>query len=558
MIGPGQETPLGRCEHRELKPKKMGLHGHFRLTSRTWDLLSIALILLILAAHARFALLDSRLPTNTNSAYYDLPDFYRLLGQDGRAVEAIRDAFLSIGGWYNLLIAGLLHVFGKTPLVLQALNALWLALVLCGMAIIARRFWGSAAAFVAICLLPPGGEALVLQARISCVHIPELALLLGIVVALGYDRRLHRWSTVILIGLAGAGALAMRQSSLIWIGTLLPLLLSSCRLVVWRPGGLSKILTIFALWSVAAPPYWLHLRDYVLDKIDHRNAFIGDFSLELLYSSMLSDLGAVLFWLGLAAMAAALSRWRPAPRLLRWVLLCWFIVPGILFALFVAGTQDFPMYYVAFSLLVSAGLSRIPHWPRPLFLLLLVPWLHAYIPQWLPESSPWNMAGLPFHSPGQAEAGIRNIYRVHTGQRASDLKMLLAATCPRVAGQGCRIYTSGGLILPIPYSYGDSTGLFFLGWENVNSEVMPAPEDLDPDPPEALAGYICDSPEADQSGLEARFEERFRHLMAKHNYEVIWSKSVDRRCQFFWSTPDGVVRHPERLKTLNPPARGLR
>ena len=535
----------------------MGLQSHFRLTSRTWDLLSVALILLILAAHVRFALLDGRLPTNNNHAYYGFPDMYRLLGQDGRAAEALRDAFFSIGGWYNLLIAGLLHVFGTTPLVLQALNALWLALVLCGMALIARRFWGSAAAFVALCLLPPGGEALVIQARLSCIHIPELALLLGILVALGYDRQLRRWSTVILVGLAGAGALAIRQSSLIWIGTLLPLLFSSCRLVVGRPGGLWKILTIFALWSVAAPPYWLHLRDYVLEKIDHRNVFIGDLSLELLYNSILNDLGAVVFWLGLAAMVAALARWRQAPRPLLWVLLCWFIGPCILFAVFVAGTQDFPMYYVAFSLLVSAGLSRIPRWPRPLLLLLLLPWFHAYIPQWLPESGPRLMANLPFHSPGRAEAGIRNVYRVHSGQHASDLKMLLAATCPRDGGQRCLIYSNGGLLRPLPYSFGDSTGLFFLDRDNVHVEGVPEPEDRGLDTPEALAGFICGSPEADRSDLEARFEQRFGDLMAKRDYEVVWSKSVDRRCQFFWSTPGGVVRYPERLKTLNQPGRRL-
>lgn len=516
-----------------------------------WDALTLALILLLVAAHLRFAMLDQRLPQNINHSYGVISHLHDLLSNEGGLTQALRTAALDIAGWYNLLITVCVKVFGRTPLVLHFFDILWLALVLVGTALIARRLWGPVAAFAAVALIPPDGHDIVIMARLSCIHIPELALLLGVLVPLVYDQRLSRWSTAVVVGLAGAGALSIRLSSLIWMGTLLPLLLL-CALP--RPGRhktLKKLGVILAFWALAIPPLWVWMQEYIREKISHRTSHHGDLSLELFLGNFTSDLGRWVFGLGLVCILVAVARWRPRAWRFLPVLLCWLLVPSLLFLLFIAGTQDFPMYYVAFALLAAGGLSRLPRAFRPLLLLLLLLWCPYYIAQWLPESTARSLSSVVRYGARHERDSIINPFRVYDGIRPAHFRALLQATCPKDGATRCRVYINQGLFTPQPLDFASSTtGLFFLGQRDVQVRKIPDPEDMPPDPPHALASFFCASFDGHLPPDLARMNRRSRDFIREHRFRTVWRMQVDAQCEYVWSTPDGTVRRPDKLRGL--------
>ena len=61
------------------------------------------------------------------------------------------------------------------------------------------------------------------------LRIPELALLLGALLAWVRDPELARWRTVAGLVIFGGLCLTLRPSALIWVGTLLPLILIRIR-----------------------------------------------------------------------------------------------------------------------------------------------------------------------------------------------------------------------------------------------------------------------------------------------------------------------------------------
>lgn len=523
-------------------------------TDRRWDVLTLAVILLLVAAHLRYALLDQRLPHNTNVTYFFCHLFHEMGDADGPA-QALRNAALGMAGWYNLSIAVAMKIVGRAPMVLHLFNAAWMALVLLGTALIARRLWGPAAAFAAVVLIPPDGYDLVMMARVSGIHIPEMALLLGVLVPLIFDPRLSRWSTAVVVGLAGAGALSMRLSSLIWMTTLLPLLLAC----VWhgpqRKDAVKKIGVVFALWALAAPPIFVYIRTYVGDKLGHHAEFAADRSLSWFYSMFTNDLGGPVFWIGLGLAAVTAVLWRPLPTRFLLVLLSWWGLSCLLMVLFVAGARDFPMYYVAFALLVAGALSRLP---SPLLLLLLLIWGPRYVTQFLPAPSARAVSQVVHDVPAAHDDSILNHYRVYEGLGGSQFGALLRSTCPEDERKTCRILIphDQGLCTPQPWDSGISDmEIFFLGRTHVHVDRLPADRDRRPanerGPPHALGGFFC-TQEDERTALDPREQVRFRseQTIRRYGFREVWRAQVDSDCQYVWSTPDGTVRRRDSLPDL--------
>ena len=524
-------------------------------TDRLWDVLTLTVVLLLVAAHMRYALLDQRLPHNTNVTYFFCHLFHELGDADGPG-RALRNAALGMAGWYNLGIAAAMKIVGRAPLVLHLLDAAWLALVLLGTALIARRLWGPAAAFAAVVLIPPDGYDLVLMARVSGIHIPEMALLLGVLVPLVFDQRLSRWSTAAVVGLAGAAALSIRISSVIWMATLLPLLLACALHGPPRKEPLKKLGLVLALWALAAPPVFVYLRTYLGDKLGHHAEFAADRTLSLFYSMFTTDLGGPVFWVGLGLVVVAAVRWRPLPLRYLLVLLSWFVVPSLLMLIFVAGARDFPMYYVAFALLVAGALSRLP---SPLLLLLLLIWGPRYVTQFLPEPSARAVSQVVHDVPLHHDDSILNHYRVHDGMGFTQFLALQQATCPQDGRKSCRILIphDQGLCTPQPWDSGISDmEIFFLGRTHVHVERLPDDPDQRPDnergPPHALGGFFCtqgDEGEAPDPQEQVRL--RSQETIRRYGFEEVWRTQVDSHCQYVWSTPDGIVLRRDRLPALS-------
>ena len=213
----------GRRANNRLRSRTLGEAPIGTAPSRfpAWPL-TAAVIAVTIAAHIRFILVDTRVPRDLGLYYGGVPHAYDLLL--GRTPGALSEWWQTIGqssGWYHLLLAAVLAIFGRGQDTFQVPDVLWVASVLTLTGLITRRIAGARAALVAVTLTAamPG---LIVSGRTGWLHVPEAALALAGVWTWMGDPGLTRRGTGVTLAVLGLLELALRPSGLVWYGSLGP------------------------------------------------------------------------------------------------------------------------------------------------------------------------------------------------------------------------------------------------------------------------------------------------------------------------------------------------
>jgi hypothetical protein len=499
--------------------------------------LTIAAVGVVVAGHVGFLILDPRLPRDLGLYYSRIPHLYDAMGHLGGGLRAAASAVTDVGGGYQVLLAGYLRLVGRGATAFQLVDLGWLVALLVVTGVLARRIWGPWAGLTAV-LLAGATPAVFVYARTAWIHVPEAALLMGVVLAWRADPGLTRRRTVILAGLLGAAALLLRPSALIWLGLLVAATAWGVRRGAKRPhkGHTGALL---AVWALATLPAVLSLDNYLQAKLEARGR----------YAAAVPDLSEQLFVTigpvaaGVMGLGALLTLWPPRRRgtALLWL---WSLTPVPLFALFRAGIDNFTVAAVALATLGAAGLSRRPVLGIPLAVAVFT---LAQLPQWLPAPAPGSWAQ---HTAGRLglalKPSFRNPYVPHTAGHGAAVQQLLAATCPGDERR-CVIAVDQGLFQPFAEDPG-ALELFLAGHDAV--EIAPVAGLTAPPgslPIRALAHYEC--PEMDQQWRE-RYPgsiETLNQLVTAHDLRPVWGADVGEGCQFAWLAPGGQVAAPESL-----------
>jgi hypothetical protein len=497
------------------------------------------LVALVLLAQLRFVLLDPRVPWDPNLCYQRLPELLAALRRPGPGwAEALGLALTETTAAYDLVLALPMALGLPRIPVLEGFGLLWVAAVLLGTAGIAQRLFGARAALLAVALLASGWSVVVLG-RSGWIHVPELALVLLALWALLRDPGLERWGSALLLGLAGAGAMSLRPSGVVWVASLLPLLLLGSRRHLRASSG--RLVLVAGLWALGATPAAVELLPYLQGKLERREGYEHVVAPAVLLRQLALHAGLVPTALGLLGLGVLLrSRGSlPAPRGPLLLLGAWLAAGPLLVLGFRAGLDNFPAVIVAMAVLGAGGLVRLP---RPFMVLPLLVFALRWLPQWLPEHP------APPRLPAARELlqdhpGLS--YRVDARLDPAVVLALLDASCP-FAGT-CRVLVDHGLFAPGPEEPGRHE-LFLLGRERVEPLPVWMPDSQQqPLPVSALASYGCESLDPLWDKRRPSWRQDAAGLRRKLRLELVWEADLGNGCRYRWFTPRGQVHHPERM-----------
>lgn len=499
--------------------------------SRLLLVLSVLVLLLVVAAQARFALVDARLPPDANHAHQTLPLIHHCLGSSHDWPLALWAAVGETGGWYNFLIAGATHLTGSGTGVMRLLHLAWVAGVLLGLWLIARRLWGEAAGLMALLLISPLSMGIHQLGRMGWIHVAELALLLQVMDGLLADPRLERRAGVARIAIFGLLTLALRPTGLVWMATLAPLLLLAHR----RGAPLRRVLAVAGTWALALLPLARDLVPYLQDKFEARPRYDAIASVALLIPQLVDDLGLPWAVAALAGLLLLLFQRGVRHILPRVVLASWLVIPLTLYLAFNVGLVNFPVLYAAAALLGAAGLSRLPTPAVAAPLLLL--WLGAYAAQWMPMPQ----AEALYRQIDDANIGLHrdspnNYFRPYLAPDLEQIQTLLDRACPPGKAT-CPVIVESSLLHPAGLDSG-RLGLFLLGRRQVKLLEMRdlgAPED-EPQP-RAYARFDCPEYAASFAQRHPDASSRGDGMRAAKGLRLTHELKLEPGCKFLWYTP---------------------
>ena len=483
-------------------------------------------------AHLSFLLADGRLPQDPGLYYRSLPEHYEAWRSldVGRLLLGLTEA----SGWYNVMVGLAMALFGVSALTFAIFDALWVALILSSIGLIVRRLQGPAGALAAVCIAG-AMPVIFLVGRTSWIHTPETALVLMAVAAWNIDRTLARWRTVLTVAAMGVLAVALRPSGLVWVATLVPLLLS----VGPRRWGRIALVGLAWLLSLAVP--MAKMTQYMTAKAAARERYAAQ--LPGLMEQVVSNLGAWPLVLVLVGILCHVFRRPRGIEPLAVLTLGWTAISLLLWVLFQAGIDNFPLIAPGMAILAGWGLARLA---RPLALLTLPLFLAVYIPQWIPASKLQFLYRVPGAGVYIYGSDIRNHYRVYQRYGWEDVQALTRATCPDSL---CTVAVDQGLLEPFTEDVGELE-LFLMQAENIrliNIREGNLPSNLTLD---AMVEYHC-SPDADQRWRE-RFPDSLDNMFAIiERFELlpVWTRPVSSECEVMWMTPSGELADEDQLPT---------
>lgn len=523
-----------------------------------WPVAALVTFACILALQARFYALDTRAPR-------DAGRFHENLDRAWDAVHGLAPAgglLVEPGGWYELLLAGALALFGRAPATVQALDLAWFAAVLVGVAALAAGFaepplpspaapagappargWAAGTGALALAGAMPG---IVETSRTSWMHVVEAALLLGVVVPWVRDRRLERPATVGAMAVAGALAALLRGSGVGWLALVALFVLPG---TPWR-----RALGLGLVWAVAAMPATLELGDYLAPKLAAAERYAKD------VPTILPQLGLVVGGPTMVPLLLAIPGLGPAARRaggerVAWLLGSWTAAGVALYAAFGAGIDNFTPMALAFAAAGGAGLAS---WEAPRAARLLPGFAVAW---WAAMQAPTLLP--PGHRPPPPWLGATFLapdpllyHRPWTGFGFADLAALVDATCADAEAGACRLAVDHGVLYPYAEDFG-ALELFLLDDERL--DVVYLVTDPEPAEVDALASYACAGPR--EATWRERFPgtlERLRATVAAHELGPVWRTPVGPGCEFLWFTRHRELARPERLPgpAQGPPGHG--
>ena len=497
---------------------------------------AVGAVLLVgtLLTQLRHTLADARLPRDMGLTWADLPALHGVLSGDG-ALSLLGTVLLEPGGWLELAVALLLRLTGPDPVVFRMVELGWFAALLAFAALLGARLAG-ARGLMGMVALVGALPAVVVQARLGWIHVPEAVLCLGALLAWEGDRSLRGPRTRVLLAVLGALALALRPSAVIWLAPL------AVALVLSRPSR--KALATVALgWCLGAVPLVLTLPRYLSSKLGARERYAVDVpGLLQQLPDLLGPFGLVVLALGLLALGRAVVEGRLSlrPGLRGGVLAAWVLLPVLAFVVFRAGLDNFTLGFVALAAVAVEGLAS-----RRLAALTLLPWLAFTLPQWLEPPHPEGLlarVGHFAHLPLGPE--LRNHYRPYGFWSAADVLALVDATCE--AGQPCRVGVDQGLFQP----YGEEPGaleLFLSGADAIELVDLREARDRGEADLDALMHYDCGELDGPWRRRFPNSATIFARVVDHNGLAVAWTRPMDFHCRGLWLTPGGTVARPEGL-----------
>ncbi len=493
--------------------------------------------------HLIWIVQDQRLPRDPGLYYKLLPRCYEWLGAPLEHASDLLAALVASSGWYNLLLALLMRAFGRSGALIELASLGWVLLVLVGTARVTRHL-GSPTAALAAVMLVASMPVVMVSGRTPWIHVPEAALMLGLVLAWQADAALRRWATVAKLAALGALLLTLRHSGLPWIVTIAPLLLFSRG----APRRWGRIALVALTWSCAAVVPALELKRYMVAKMGARERYVEH--LPDLWIQLGDTIGKPVLWLGILGIALLLLR---RPRLpkepVKPVLLAWMVASIVMWVVFRAGMDNFTPIGPALAVLAGLGLARL----GPLG--LVPPTLAAtlfVVPQWVSIEAPlapW----LTRHFGLTVGTHPLNWYMPWRGFGPREVQALIDASCPSQADATCIVVVDHGLMLPFAEDPG-ALELFLMAEDRVRLVPMRghrAPPRLNR--VHALASFDClDQPQDWRERYEFS-EEVLHQLMEAYALKPVWTDLLWGRCGYMWHTPDGALLDPLAMPTTGTP-----
>ncbi len=502
---------------------------------RIWLAAALLVILLAVAAQARFALIDRRTTADANHAHHSLPAIHHCLGSPHDWPLSLSAAVTETAGWYNLLLSAGMRLTGTRHDVMKAFHIFWVAAVLVGLFMLARRLWGGAAGLAVLLLIPPHAMWIHQLGRMGWIHVAELALVLCALDAMAADPALDRWRTVARASLCGLLALALRPTGIIWVASLAPLLIPWFR----RAPARWRAISMAGIWALALVPLARDLGPYLADKLEVRASYGALTGPGLLLPQLLGDMGAPWIVMALAGLVLLLRRRGQTPPRIWIVLGAWLLLPPLLSLGFNVGLVNFPVLYAALALLGAGGLARLP---RAVLLIPALLWIGVYAAQWLPAQAARQIYGGILHAPVTLHRdGPNNYYRPHAGLGADEVEALLSATCPRSKAR-CIVQVESGLFHPAALDPG-RLGLFLMGGMGRVRLVELRDLDMDnlPPPPHAHPRVACPAHSASFEQRQPGMAKRGTELRAALELRQVWARELEPGCRYLWYTPGGRV-----------------
>lgn len=486
-----------------------------------------------MGAHLRFLILDGRIPRDPGLYHRELPQLHAAL-VEGRTGELL-SALGRPAGWYNDLLALFAWVHGRDALVLQLPMLLWVSLLLLATARAGRRLGGAATATAAVALVATMPMIVVLG-RMPWIHVPEAALLMVVLATLAGDPVLARGRSLALVGLCGLLAITLRESGAPW---LLALLLPWAWPGAPRPRP-RRLLALGLPWllALAVPARGLAL--YLHAKLGARERYAE--VVPPIIDQLAAWIGPVTVILGVVGLVGLAWRRPRDPRLLG--PLAWLVGGFVLWALFRSGIENFGVMAPALGLLAGLGLARLRPWLPAVAVAGFVPF---FLQPLLPFSLLAPLLSLPGMPMVVQPPHPRNFSRPWDGVGPTELKALLAASCPSGGPRGCEIIIDQGLLEPFTEDPG-GLEMFLLGIDGLSTLSLRDTARLDTlRSPAALIEFDC--PDGDDAWRQ-RYPNGAQLLgeaMQQWRFAPVWEAEVWPRCTLMWMTPKGKVLAPEAM-----------
>lgn len=523
------------------------------LADRLADGFTWAVVLLVGLAHLLFILHDVRIPQDLGQYYTRVPGIFHALGSPAELLSELSATLPTPGGWMQVFVAVFLRVVGRSPWSFQVLDLAWVLLSVALAARIARHLAGPRAACMAAAVLG-SIPMIVIQGRMGWIHLPELALILGILLAWLADPALRYRRTVAIMAVLGLLAVTLRPSAFAWVGSE-GLLLGA---TLWQDRSRRKILrvgVILLAWAVGVAFMADDLPLYLSAKMAARERY--ETAVPELLLQFRVGIGMPALVLGAFGLLFGLVRRPYVPSL---VLLAWAGSPLVLTALFGAGLDNFPLFCASLAILAGRAAASSIRWVTWLALPLAV---LAQAPALLPDLSPASpFAQFLVRAGYNLRSAIEDYRVVYRGVGDREFLALIDATCPD-PGTPCDIMVDQGLFRPFAEDPGHLQ-LFLARYDHVHiwESRMPA---------KALEGLVFEGMveyDCGQSDLpwRSRYPYSLDNVFAAIDGSQLapaWSGLWSTSCSVIWMAPGGILPDPDLVRgtwgaRMAPPPPGSR
>jgi hypothetical protein len=461
--------------------------------------------------------------------FQDLPQLYRAWW--GQAPSAlIAETLVVSGGWLQVLISGFLAVVGRGGPAFRVFDLIATTAVIVLIGAVTTHAAGRRAGLIAT-LLAAITPMIIVTGRSSWIHIPELALLLGSVLAWIRDPHLRSWRTVGLLVVLGGLCLTLRPSGLVWMGSLVPFIVIKARS---QP---KQVASVLLGWALVLPIALSDFGEYLQAKGFAKARYAR--SVPELSHQLSAQLGPILLMIALLGLSCAVSRKSGRLGLLS---LAWVLLSILLYGHFRAGLNNFTPMAAGLCILSAVGLShRLGAWGGRLALAAFV---FSYALQWLPPPDPEGPKKGQLLSLTRPSAP-GNFAIPYTGFEAELVASLVRSSCPDPDAP-CIIVADQGLFHPFSEDPSGQLERFLARLDSTAVIDLSQPGMQPPlQAPAGLSRFTCGERDDKWRERHPHSQDNLDQLIDSFDLRVAWSRHFGADCRYQWMMSAGTNLVPE-------------